>query len=391
MKRTPGLFFAILLIIAGFKGKSQDSLARYQVAIFTPLFLDSAFDETASYRYGKAFPKYINPGLEFYEGAELAIDSLNIEGVKLDIYVYDSRSIKNGIDSIVRSPEFDSIDLVIGHVNAKEARLLANAAARKSIPVINATYPNDAGVTNNPNYIVLNSTLLTHCAAMYRFIQKNYALAPVVVFRKKGAQEDRLKSYFDDITKSTSSVPLKIKFVTLDNLFSPEDIKEHLEKDVKTVCIAGSLDVNFGQLLTSQLASLYEDYPSVLFGMPTWWDLTDFSKPEYKNVEVFYTSPFYISDSNKLFANIIADYKSRFYSRPTDMFFRGYETVYHFAHLLLLNGRNIGSSLSDKRYKIFTDFDIQPVLNPKTNTLDYFENKKIYFIKKVNGAEIAVY
>src|SRR5678815_31633 len=135
MKRTPGLFFAILLIIAGFKGKSQDSLTRYQVAIFTPLFLDSAFDETASYRHGKAFPKYINPGLEFYEGAELAIDSLNSEGVKLDIYVYDSRSIKNGIDSIVRSPEFDSIDLVIGHVNAKEARLLANAAARKSIPV----------------------------------------------------------------------------------------------------------------------------------------------------------------------------------------------------------------------------------------------------------------
>jgi hypothetical protein len=42
-------------------------------------------------------------------------------------------------------------------------------------------------------------------------------------------------------------------------------------------------------------------------------------------------------------------------------------------------------------YKIFTDFDIQPVLNPKTTTLDYFENKKIYFIKKVNGAEIAVY
>jgi hypothetical protein len=131
MKRSPGLFFAILLIIAGFKGMSQDSLARYQVAIFTPLFLDSAFDETASYRYGKAFPKYINPGLEFYEGAELAIDSLNSEGVKLDIYVYDSRSIKDGIDSIVRSPEFDSIDLVIGHVNAKEARLLANAAARK--------------------------------------------------------------------------------------------------------------------------------------------------------------------------------------------------------------------------------------------------------------------
>jgi hypothetical protein len=226
---------------------------------------------------------------------------------------------------------------------------------------------------------------------MYKFIQKNYSLSPVVVFRKKGAQEEKLKSYFDEITKSTASVPLKIKFVTLNDLFTPEDLKEHLDADGSTVCIAGSLDVNFGQLLASQLASLYNEHPSVLFGMPTWWDVTDFSKPEYKSVEVFYTTPFYISDSNKLFNYMLADYKSRFYSRPTDMFFRGYETVYHFAHLLQLNGRNIGSSLSDKRFRIFTDFDVQPFVNPKTNTLDYFENKKIYFIKKVNGTEVAVY
>ena len=391
MKKTPGFIFAVLLSFAGLNAMSQDTIARYQIAIFSPLFLDSAFDETSTYRYGKSFPKFINPGLEFYEGAELAIDSLNSEGVKLDIFIYDSRSITEGIDATVKAPQFDSIDLIIGHVNAKEAKLLSNAAAKKNIPFINATYPNDAGVTNNPNYIILNSTLLTHCAAMYKFIQKNYALAPVVVFRKKGAQEDRLKSYFDEITKSTASVPLKIKFVTLDDLFTPQNLKEHLSSDGKTVCIAGSLDVNFGQLLTSQLSSLYEKNPTVLFGMPTWWDITDFSKPEFKDVEVFYTTPFYISDSNKHFVSIIADYKTRFYSRPTDIFFRGFETVYHFAHLLHLNGRNIGSSLSDKRFKIFTDFDIQPVLNPNTNTLDYFENKKIYFIKKVNGSEIAVY
>jgi hypothetical protein len=391
MKRITGLLFVLFLSVTGFRAMSQDSLARYQVAIFTPLYLDSAFDESTAYRYGKAFPKFINPGLEFYEGAELAIDSLTSEGVKLDVFVYDSRSATHGIEATVKSPQFDSIDLVIGHVNAREARLLANAVAARNIPFINATYPNDAGVTNNPNYIILNSTLYTHCAAMYKFIQKRYSLSPVVVFRKEGTQEDRLKSYFDELTKNTASVPLKIKYVTLTDLFTPDDIKEHLNPDGSTVCIAGSLDVNFGQLLTSQLASLYEQHPSVLFGMPTWWDMTDFTKPEYKSLEVYFTTPFYISDSNKLSNYILADYKSRFYSRPTDMFFRGYETVYHFAHLLQLNGRNIGSSLSDKRFRIFTDFDIQPYVNPKTNTLDYFENKKIYFIKKVNGAEVGVY
>jgi hypothetical protein len=73
------------------------------------------------------------------------------------------------------------------------------------------------------------------------------------------------------------------------------------------------------------------------------------------------------------------------------MVFRGFETVFHFVHLLQVNGKNLGSALSDKRFRVFSEFDIQPVLDPKTNTLDYFENKKIYFIKKVDGIVTAVY
>ena len=47
---------------------------RHQIAIFTPLYLDSAFDDTSGYRYNMDFPKFINAGLEFYEGAQMAID-----------------------------------------------------------------------------------------------------------------------------------------------------------------------------------------------------------------------------------------------------------------------------------------------------------------------------
>src|SRR5690349_5419398 len=117
MKTITGLLFAFLFTFTGFRAMCQDTSARYQVAIFTPLYLDSAFDETSSYKFGKAFPKFFNPGLEFYEGAELALDSLNSEGVNIDVFVYDSRSTTRSIESIVKSPEFDSIDLVIGHVN----------------------------------------------------------------------------------------------------------------------------------------------------------------------------------------------------------------------------------------------------------------------------------
>jgi hypothetical protein len=393
MKKRLGYLLTLLLMLA-FTSRcfSQDTAGEkhYQIALFTPLYLDSAFDESGVYKQGMNFPKYINSGLEFYEGAQLAIDSMQKEGLDLYIHVYDSKG-KSPIAEVVGSDEFQNTALIIGHVNANEAKALANVAEKKNIPFINATYPNDAGVNNNPQFVILNSTLHTHCVAMYKFIQKNYPLAPVVLFRKKGVQEDKLKSYFEEISRTTAAVALKIKYVTLEDLITADDIRASLGEASNTVCIAGSLDVEFGDQLTKALASLYAEHPSVVFAMPTWWDATNFSKPEYKGIEVLYTIPFYIPPTHKLVVSIQSLFKTKFFSRPTDMVFRGYETLYHFAHLLLLNGKNLGSSLSDKRFKVFTDFDIQPVIDPKTNTLDYFENKKIYLVKKVDGNVTAVY
>src|SRR5947207_5561621 len=60
---------------------------KHKVAIFAPLYLDSAFDDLGNYRYDKQFPKFINPGLEFYEGAQLALDTLTKEGAPLEVFV----------------------------------------------------------------------------------------------------------------------------------------------------------------------------------------------------------------------------------------------------------------------------------------------------------------
>ena len=77
--------------------------------------------------------------------------------------------------------------------------------------------------------------------------------------------------------------------------------------------------------------------------------------------------------------------------RPTDMLFRGYETMLRFALLLLDTKKDVASNLSRKGNTVFTLFDIQPVFLNKTNmTLDYFENKHLYFVKYINGVQSVV-
>ncbi|HYF31403.1 MAG TPA: amino acid ABC transporter substrate-binding protein [Chitinophagaceae bacterium] len=372
---------------------AQDSASkRYQVAVFTPLYLDSAFDAGMNYRYEKYFPKFFNPGLEFYEGVQLALDSLEKEGAQLDVFVYDLRSTTQPLQQVLESEQFKETDLILAHINNTELWPLAEAAARQKIPFINVNFPNDAGITNNPYFVILNSRLETHSQGIYRYLQRQHALSNIVVFRKKGAQEDRLQAAFENYGKTTASVPLKMKFVTLNDDFDSTQLMQHLNPDRMTACVIASFDLNFGLTISQQLASLINEYPVTVVGMPNWDMINEFSKPEYKNLEIVYGTPFYIANTNVVANNIQDHFKHRFYSRPSDMVYRGYETMLRFGKLLLLHGSNLSSSIGEKKFIVFNDFDIQPVFNNKDNpTLDFFENKKLYFIKKVNGAVTGIY
>ncbi|MGL6269745.1 MAG: ABC transporter substrate-binding protein, partial [Chitinophagaceae bacterium] len=92
MKKSIFLFTLLILIISIGTRAQSDNSSKYKVGLFVPLYLDSAFDELQQYRYGKGFPRQSIPGLEFYEGAEFALDSLNREKVNLDMHVFDIRS-----------------------------------------------------------------------------------------------------------------------------------------------------------------------------------------------------------------------------------------------------------------------------------------------------------
>ncbi|MEO5591393.1 MAG: amino acid ABC transporter substrate-binding protein [Chitinophagaceae bacterium] len=387
MKKTllPVFIIALALFCSNSSFAQTDTAhKRYSVAVFTPLYLDSAFDASGEYRYDKNFPKFISPGLEFYEGVKLAADSLKIENAALDIEIFDTRSASQTLQQQLNSPSMQNAGLIIGHVTPAEAKVIAEAALRKNIPFINANLPNDAGIGSNPSLVILNATLQTHCEGIYRFLQRNYATSPVVIFRKKGGMEDRLQTYFSEAEKNTAGVKLKLRYVLLDET-KPVSIRQYLDSTKLIISIAGSLDETFGKNIAQQLSANIATYPSLLIGMPTWDAITDFNKKEYKGLSIIYTTPFYNAKTDKTSLSITNYFKNILYSRPSDMVFRGYECMYRFGKLLIDKGSNLNTSIGEKKYKVFTDWDIQPILDKQTLSLDHFENKKLYFVKKADG------
>lgn len=388
--------FLLVLVCSLFQfinAEAQTKIRKHKIAVFAPLYLDSAFNDMDEYRYAKTeFPKFINPGLEFFEGVQLALDSLNIEKAPLEVFIYDTRSAKVSLANQLAKTEKDSVEIILAYCSGNEVRTFADAGLKNNIPVINVNIPNEGGTSGNPYFVLLNPTLRTQCEGMYKHIQKYYSLDQLVVFRKKGPLEDRVKSYFDDFTKTTTAVPLKLKYVDLSESFTEADLSKHLDTVKHTLCIAGSLDENFGKRLAQKLAALKKQkYVASVMGMPTWDGISDFKKTEYKGIDIIYSTPFYNPRTDKISQRIIEHFNKVMYARPSDMVMRGYETMWKFGKLLLKYKADLASNISHQDFDVFREYDIQPILDRETMMLDYFENKKLYFLKWQDGILKGVY
>lgn len=393
LQRPASVFiYLITLGCLAFAPASELAAQKQKIAVFAPLYLDSAFDGSNSYRYPKnTFPKFINPGLEFYEGVQLAIDSLNEEGAELEMFIYDTRSSSENLQEQLAKPIMADMDLVIAHCSASEVRSFADFGLKNNIPVINTTVPNDAGAAGNPYFVLLNPTLKTQCEGIYQYAQKYFAATPIIVFRRKGASDDMVKNLLEEYSKSTTATPLKFKYVELPDSFNVNQLRAHLDSTKKSLCVAGSLDMNFGRRLSAQLASIYKRYPLTILGMPTWDGIREFTRPEFKGPEIIYSTPFYNAKTDRVSQAILTHFSTYMYARPSDMVFRGYEVTWKYAKLLAQYKQDIASNLGNKQHRVFTDYDVQPVINKRTATLDYFENKKLYFLKWQDGLIKAVY
>jgi len=359
------------------------------IAVFAPFYLDSAFDAAGTYRFGaQPVPRYIAPGIEFYEGVLLAMDSLDKEGISLKVKVFDTKRTGSSAYKLADSGALDSIDLILGAVSGSEYLDLAAIAKEKKIPFISATYPNDGGISENPYVVVVNSKLNTHLQAIYNYTLRNFGTDNLLMFRRAGSADDRVGGVFKALNNSPSGTVLNIRTVTLNAPFKADDIAKSLDRNRENIIICGSLDDTFARNLIANATALAVNYKITLIGMPTWGDFPEIGRIEVKDMPVIYSSTFFNpGDSDEWATGFTKKYARNTYVAPTELAFRGFELMYLFSHLLKEGGGDsLLSGLSEKKYQVLTDFDFKAIHKSKTSiTPDYYENKRIYILRQMNG------
>nr|WP_295867196.1 ABC transporter substrate-binding protein [uncultured Chitinophaga sp.] len=358
----------------------------YNIALFAPLFLDSAFANSNDIP-GRTMPRYVLPGLEFYEGAQLALDSLQQLGYNLKVNVYDTKGRQN-VSSLINNKTLDATDLIIGSFGTPELKEVSDFAKKKEINLVSATLPNDAGISDNPFLFIPNSTLRTHCEAIHNYVQEAFSNKNIVLLRRNTPFENRLAADFKaSYDKMNNPKKSRIREAIWTESTTPEELSKYLLTDRPNIIIVTAFEEGGIKSILRKLSVANATYPMQIFGMPT-WDVLKLKDPEFKNLQVFYSSP-YFNDKTDTYSRYLSDYFRRTYkSRPSDMAYKGFDLTYYFVRLLHTNGVYFNGAV-EASPSVITRFNFQPVyVRDNEQMPSYFENKNIFIIQKGDSVDV---
>jgi hypothetical protein len=352
---------------------------KYKIAVLTPLYLDSIDLE----KNVKNIPKVMQAGIDFYEGVEIAADTLRKMGVKLDIHIFDSKSNYLNVKNIIESDKLDSMDVIIGNASVADLKLLADFAKTKKINFVSAVSPADAGQEFNPYFTILQPRLVTHIEKLHKIINFKHPEDNVIFIHRKNQNEQNALGYF----KNDAVNQLPSRFSSYELNSDEINIKEliaKLDTNYKTTIVLGILDPEVAYKNLKILTPYARRFNIRLFGMPTLEAVKSLSKPdEFPNMPIQYTSSYMVDKITSASKYINRAYKKRMGTIPSDIVYKGFESVYYFANLLTRYGVPFNANLNDNTYTFITPYKIIPI--KEKNSFKFYENKFLYSIKYENG------
>lgn len=352
---------------------------KYNIAVFTPMFLDSVDFAKSVTR----IPKFMKPGIDFYQGVEIAADTLRRKGYHFDIHVFDSRSKYLNIKNVISSDRLDSMDCIIGNASVQDLKLLAEYSQKKEINFVSAVSPSSANQEFNPFFTILQPTLQTHVEELHRVITKKYPEDNVIyLYRDKRSENNALK-YFENDDLS----PLPGRFHKVKLAGSNIDlaaIKNLIDSNYHTTIVLGTLSPKVSYNILKALVPLAKETRLKVFGMPTMEMINTLNKTtSFPLMKIYYTTAFVKERLSPATKYILHKYARKMGGTPTDLVYKGFESIYFFANMMNRYGVPFNERISDNQYSFLTPYKILPI---KRNTkFKYYENKFLYMISYENG------
>ena len=263
---------------------------------------------------GKSLDASADTMLSFFQGCQIALDSLQSLGSAIEMVVTERPSSTK--TPIINEPDSDlKINYQNGNVDVSVS-----------------------GQNSESSYI-LNPGMAAHIKSAAAFIEKDFLNSKVtVIYRESSGFEKQVSELFcsEFFEEENDSTRLAANSVAIgDKGIDTLELVKNLDTGVVNIIYAPLLDEGTLSTVMRDLRYKCNEFSIVLFGLPNWRNFNSIY-PEYLNkYQVMVTSGFYLDYENPFTIKMFrALYLEKYNYEPDPNAYLGFDVMYYFGALL---------------------------------------------------------
>src|SRR5690606_33539828 len=289
--------------------------------------------------------------LDLYEGMKLAVDTLSIRGVKIDLRAYDTQRKASAINTLLATPELKNTDLIIGPFFPDENALVQEFSVRNRINVfkpftnnLDMVGLNEFGYLFQPSYETLGRksaefaadklTGRKNCMIFYGTSKQDSILA--ASFAAKAA-ESGLKVVSSQRTSRDASANI-LKILATPTEF--DEWKNPIEFELKKDSIGCIYVASDDALIYSKVMSSVETRRDsiLVIGSESWLNQSALDFEKFQSLGVVMSAPNFTSADSRHYKAFAAKYLRTHGRAPSGYAALGYEVMLFLGNSLSKNG-----------------------------------------------------
>jgi LysM repeat protein len=332
--------------------------------------------------------------IEFYEGALIAIDSLQNAGLSVNLYVFDTENDSNTVQEELEEGKFRGIDLIVGPAYSHNLEIVADYAKSYRIPVVSPMSSRSEFLEDNPYLFQIRPSLSTEFDKISNFISKFYDKNIVMIHPGDSMEMNHIyelkQSMFSYFFYRTYYNEVVFKEVVYNETITRNDtinsIEHALSADIDNVILIASGNEAFVSSVVSNLNTLSQDYKITLFGYSNWLRFKNIEFEHFCNLNLHISTPFLLDYKKTDVKDFISKFRKEYFTEPDQFSFAwfGYDIMYYFLSGIGRYGKRFRNNVTGYKINLLqADYEFRRI-----NRSCGFENKGMFFIRYDKDFEI---
>ncbi len=307
---------------------------KINVVLLLPLYLDenknSYRDSSGGSSNEAVYAKSLN-GLEFYEGAMLAVDSLSKRGIKATVYAYDVPDDAT-LTNLLTTNVLKNADVIIGPFQGKRFETVANFARENKIVCVSPVLKKSDIAQDNPYVNKVLPSEEIQIREMGNYIGRWNCTKNIIVMFSGNTDSLLIEKLKEGIYSRCDKASIHflntkgrgVKLV--DSLIQP---------GVENIVVAFSRDESY----VSRLVLLLEKKNTkqrvvTLFGLDEWQDFENIEVEYFQNLNLHLPVDLFVDYSKPEVKNFLLKFRDKYLAEPDKYAYLGYDVTLYYLQMI---------------------------------------------------------